>query len=476
MTETTKDTRRDHWKGLNFAGTIDWAVDLQEYTDDEGWSVNGTDYDIMPPDNGDSKVVCEGSYDTLEDIEANMDNIEKSCESQYLLEFLQKNLTASLKKYDQLMEDGYDRDFNIYANAVVDGSDKVVSDFMLNNGDDYFSCIVTETVSCCDYCNSQYTSQEDRDINCRYCEEYDCVRDSICDNPGVHCDPMEYRYRNYTQPCPPDYSERGQTKPAKGIRYIQSVYWTLEDDKSDEFWVDLFSETGVAEEDITWKNLHYWECAPTNEHCADQHWDYNFPVPDGYTKSDVSNPKDVVAEAKKKLSDLAPRLEDAINKVKDGTYLPSADDLVDAVSLPVLMVSDAILSMESVVEIAEEIKEAKEKAIMMAFLSAIFFFVPVVGEVISSISSLATIGRIVALMGEIGNVALDVYTVLDDKDNAPLAIFSLILAPLALSDIGAVARAANYRRGMSADDLAKLGENLSNGLGRISKIKDRCPL
>ena len=35
MTPETKDTRRDDWKGLNFAGSIDWAVDLQSFTSDD---------------------------------------------------------------------------------------------------------------------------------------------------------------------------------------------------------------------------------------------------------------------------------------------------------------------------------------------------------------------------------------------------------------------------------------------------------
>jgi hypothetical protein len=35
MSTTTKDTRRSHWKGMGFAGTIDWAVDLQAFTIDE---------------------------------------------------------------------------------------------------------------------------------------------------------------------------------------------------------------------------------------------------------------------------------------------------------------------------------------------------------------------------------------------------------------------------------------------------------
>ncbi|KAK4447349.1 hypothetical protein QBC34DRAFT_355211 [Podospora aff. communis PSN243] len=32
MTDTTKNTRRDDWKKLNFAGSIDWAVDLQSFS------------------------------------------------------------------------------------------------------------------------------------------------------------------------------------------------------------------------------------------------------------------------------------------------------------------------------------------------------------------------------------------------------------------------------------------------------------
>lgn len=36
MTEETKKSRTDLWKDLNFAGTIDWAVDLQAFSEDDG--------------------------------------------------------------------------------------------------------------------------------------------------------------------------------------------------------------------------------------------------------------------------------------------------------------------------------------------------------------------------------------------------------------------------------------------------------
>jgi hypothetical protein len=51
------------------------------------------------------------------------------------------------------------------------------------------------------------------------------------------------------------------------------------------------------------------------------------------------------------------------------------------------------------------------------------------------LTSLIKIGRIVALIKKVGNVALDIYMVVNGEKSASLAIFDLILAPLALLDI-----------------------------------------
>jgi hypothetical protein len=55
MTDTTKNTRRNDWKGLNFAGSIDWAVDLQEFTTD--------DYDAPPKNGKPGERGCVGGRD-----------------------------------------------------------------------------------------------------------------------------------------------------------------------------------------------------------------------------------------------------------------------------------------------------------------------------------------------------------------------------------------------------------------------------
>ncbi|KAH8432872.1 uncharacterized protein LDX57_010504 [Aspergillus melleus] len=453
MSETTKNTRRSHWRGLNFAGTIDWAVDLQSFTDDDFQGPTG---DAVKEPKAPPRPECKGTYNSIEAIQASLGSIPEECVPQYILEILHHNLTSALSRYDQLIAGTYNESFTIYAQAVVDSSGKQVDNFMQKHGNDYFTCVVTEEIACCSWCHSPWGPHDP--VNCRYCEDFKCGWDPICDNPEVHCD-IEYRYRNMTQPCPPDFSMRGQKQPAKGMRWTQSVYWTLRANKAAQFWADLYTETSIEQKNIGWRNEHHiTSCSASDKHCADRNWDYNYPYPRGYDKEDVIDPKDVVAKARQNLTNLSPDLEKVIKDIKADHFLGNVDELVDALSLPISMISDAVDNMHKIVEIAEDIREEKSKAILLAFLSAIFFFIPIIGEVASAVQSLATIGRIVSLLGATGNAALDIYTLVDDKDNAPLAICGLILAPLALFDAVAVSKAANVRRGMSASDIKKLGE------------------
>jgi hypothetical protein len=58
MTPTTKDTRRADWEKLNFAGSIDWTLDLQAFT--------SADMSAPPDRPEDGKVGCVmGEDDTV---------------------------------------------------------------------------------------------------------------------------------------------------------------------------------------------------------------------------------------------------------------------------------------------------------------------------------------------------------------------------------------------------------------------------
>jgi hypothetical protein len=146
MTDITKSTRRTLWQGYNFAGTIDWAVDLQDFKDDG--NMNGTNADdYLPPGNLGLSGSCPNSYKSLEDMAAD-NNIPSYCIAQYLLEFMHENFTESMKEYTDLINGGYDSKFDIYATAVAKGANSAVDGFMREHGNDYFTCVVTEETLC----------------------------------------------------------------------------------------------------------------------------------------------------------------------------------------------------------------------------------------------------------------------------------------------------------------------------------------
>lgn len=66
---------------------------------------------------------------------------------------------------------------------------------------------------------------------------------------------------NHTEPCPPDYSQRGY---GPDNPYEQSIYWSLNADKSDSFYSDILSDTGIEKKNIKFGNTDRGnDCAPS---------------------------------------------------------------------------------------------------------------------------------------------------------------------------------------------------------------------
>ncbi|KAK3317910.1 killer toxin alpha/beta [Apodospora peruviana] len=473
MTETTKSTRRDTWKGLNFAGTIDWAVDLQSFTLDDFHDPKGGDFPEDTQELPEALSDCKGSYDSLEKIGEAAD-IPSHCVPVYMVEVMANILTNSMKEYDDLMADGYDRKFNTYADAVVKSGKRAVRDWMYAHGNDYFTCDVVEPISCCKWCQSIHRPEHGE---CRYCDNKYCNGwDTVCENPEVNCPEQKTGWFNVTGPCPPDYSKRAGPLPVTG--YGQSIYWHLRNDKEAAFWADLYKGVGIEQKDLTFQNVeNYHSCTPaTPDQCKYFGWDYGIAVPHGYDKEDVIDPKDVVEDAYKNLKDVVHDLPRAVTQLKEGNYRGSAFDLADAMALPVFMIEEAVTNIKTISDKIDEMEEEKRKNLILAFLSAIFFFVPVLGQIASAVSSLATIGRVLAVLGTAGELATDIYNVVNTKGNDPLDIFGLVLAPLAIFDGVQIAKAASRARGMNTEDIGKLGKNVQGKMDLAKKTSTMCKL
>jgi len=371
-----------------------------------------------------------------------------------------------------------------------------VNDFVNAHGNDYFSCVIAETSICCSDCKGQ--NGNGKGDPCAYCFNGDCyktvtgvkARDSgFFDTNGTeysynsldlrdHPHPEQVRVAKQEkgpEPCPPDYSKRGY---GPDNPYEQSVWWTLNGDKSDKFYADLLSDTGIPKDKIVFSDKNRGNGCPPSAKKDDDCWgigmDYGIPQPHGYTAADVSNPKDVVQKALDQSDNLVQQLKDALTALQLGAYYGDEMELVDSVSIPVLMIVNAVDDMSQVDEVADKIDEEKKKALILAFIGAILFFVPIAGEVLGSVAELADIASILAIVSAAGDVAMGVYQVVDDPKNPLLGIMSIVLAPLALGDLLKIGKAANIRRGMSEDDVVKLGGKIASRMGTVKKVVGTC--
>jgi hypothetical protein len=82
--------------------------------------------------------------------------MSSGCSSKYILKFLQGSLTTSAKEYEDLMSGGYDSKFTTYADAMANNAAKIVDSFIKDNGNKYFSCLITEPTLC--KSSMQYTT------------------------------------------------------------------------------------------------------------------------------------------------------------------------------------------------------------------------------------------------------------------------------------------------------------------------------
>ncbi|ETS82692.1 hypothetical protein PFICI_04568 [Pestalotiopsis fici W106-1] len=477
MSQDVKTSRTQLWNSYNFRGTVDWAVDLMEFTSDDG-DPDGTcesgEYDdddecVVYDEyaNVDEWTPCtDGPFD-FDDLDDDTINSWPSwCVAQYTIESLKNLFNDKLSDFTDMVNGDYDDKFDTYAEAVADSASSQVHDFMMDNGNDYFTCNIMEMSTCCSFCD-----------DCNYCFGNENCYNVVSILQGLHTIEQKtliVHWENKSEPCPPDLSERGY-----GTH--QSIWWHLTEDKSAAFYEDLLNATGIPQAKIGMGRYTDVDSCEGTSHkegdgaeCWNQGYEFNVPVPQGYTEDDVTNPKDTVQSGLDAASDLPDQIDSILTQLKVLTYLGDPYELIDAISLPILMIASGVESMQEVIKTADKIEEAERKAIILAFISALLLFIPIVGEVASAVAGAADVAAVIAILGTVGNAAFDIYTIVDDKDNAPLAIVDLILAPLALADVAIVAKAATIRRGMDVADIAKLGERVESRMSKLQSVTGVC--
>ncbi|KAF2261554.1 glycoside hydrolase [Lojkania enalia] len=414
MSDTTKQTRTDWVKGLNFGGTSDWAVDLDHDYGDSG--IGNTDPDSVEPGGG---PVCDSAnnYDTLEKI-ADDNDLDPTCAMQYSLRVLNIMLQQSIVKY-RAVDDGYDSKFQSYVKYLKKGLPETLRQHM-----------------------SWLSGEGQKFFDCHFVGNG----------------------KDWKGQCPVPRDVRGGL-----LIGIWTIDMTLRDKEG--FYKDLYDKTGIMEE---WIKFDKYEeetmCNPSP--CNKLELTVNgMPfLKDDY---EVPNPKDIVSEALGNTNNLQVNLGARMIDVSMGLWLGNNADVVQALSIPVFLVENAIDGMEDAKELGEEADKEEAKNKLLLILSLVFLIVPFLGEAAAVAAGAATMARVIALIGAGANAGLALQEVIENPDMAPFAIMELLTAgrlktPKQFTD------AVKFRNVMKEADIKTLGEKFVKQDALVQTIVKRC--
>lgn len=352
---------------------------------------------------------------------------------QYIADVQIAVLDGALKKYKDLIDKGYDKKFEIYEKYVKAQIPDQINNFMATDKvDKYFKCAEYKSITCCK--------------DCKYATcGIDCVRGTDCKSgkgtvPMDKCPKMEF-----------------EAAPLSADRIPNATY-TLTD--SDGFYKDLDETWGI---DKDWIRFDKRQMRINNgcqyagekvKECIEKSFNYfyNYPLADS-NKIKIYNPKTIIGDSFPKAMDTLERFR-IMQIAATWDEQMVASDMVDASSLPAFSTEEAILSMEKIIEKADEIKKAEREAFILDFITGLLFFIPFVGEA-AGLAGLTAVKTMARLIGGVGNVALTVYEVVKNPDNAFMAAFSYLAG--AGIGRGGFRNAANSRRGISQKDYDSLG-------------------
>ncbi|POR37747.1 Uncharacterized protein TPAR_02065 [Tolypocladium paradoxum] len=435
MACAVKTDRVDWIKGLNFAGTADWAIDLEDFQGggdgDKGGKYDPICYPSLNPGN-------------LKDLVAKTDSIPAPCWNQFAMDILDTTLDQALKDYAEAAN-GYEDKFGYYVDWVKDGINPRLKEYMnLDNGkgNKYFNCEWTV---------------------------------------GLSSD---------SSPCPPT-SRFWEQDEGYDLRY------ELKDE--DGFYKAIAADLGIDKSWIKFGTLDAGtSCQGTDlrlpgggqRPCQKLfHKRHGFPLKGDNVE--VANPMKLVQAAMANITELQKSMlvgyaEMALNiygagddRFESGEGIDEGDAVI-AAAMPVFMLQEAVESMKVIKDIgAKAAEEAKKRPILM-ILNIVLMVIPFVGEVAGPLFGGAVmITRIATLIADAGNVALGIAEIIDDPLSAPF----VVLAILAGGGAGGSGRkpqsqsfrdAAAARRGMKGDQLALFSQAFREKDELIQKLTKAC--
>ncbi|KAI8179378.1 hypothetical protein K4K52_002299 [Colletotrichum sp. SAR 10_76] len=435
MSDTTKSTRSDWIKGLNFGGTTDWAIDLLNFLgapegQEGGFTVDG----------GENLECNSETWPTnLDALEKNIDNVPPHCRSMALLNVLIRDLEKVIAEYrDVASSSDYDDRFWWYADWVKDSIDDRLEEFLkigTGEGLKYMDC--------------EWSSKGNSG-------EGPCTEAHLSYPPG----------------------------PSPGPR---TVTFTMRDETG--FYDALASKAGIQREWITWREMDAINdpcvCPPTQPGICPVDCTMNYYMRKNWPKRvsdkdkiEIENPKSIIEEAIPSTDVLIGTIVGTYIEMRMGVLDADEADVLTAFSMPLLMMQDASNSIKEIKEIGKEQKETKTRELVLGILSIVFAVIPFAGQAASALGGAARLASMALIIGEAGNAAISIVDIVKDPNSAPFAILGMLVGAAGMRGgkppREAFAEAGKARRALTPKMMESFSPEFRRKDGLVQNVVKTC--
>ncbi|GFF45306.1 alpha-1,3-glucanase/mutanase, putative [Aspergillus udagawae] len=243
--------------------------------------------------------------------------------------------------------------------------------------------------------------------------------------------------------------------------YGHSPSYTIDYDLKDEtgFWAAA-EERSILKEWISFEEYDVLTpCipAPPPNNCQNSKIIFR-DAPHHAHNITFANPKDIITQSNGRFDQLELDIATTWTEMMFGIWDGDHDDTVEALSLPVFMLVQAVDSMEQVKQLGKEEKEHEEEELIMNIVTAILSVLPFAGSIIGRIAGITWMTQAVIVVELVGSTALGVYDVVKHEGNPAMAVLGLLLGAAGARTGKNYASAAIKRREIGASDIAKLGD------------------
>lgn len=155
-----------------------------------------------------------------------------------------------------------------------------------------------------------------------------------------------------------------------------------------------------------------------------------YGVPKAKEDLNVPNPRDQVKKAIATINDLQSKFDSTVSAMTRGLWQGSSSDVAQVMSVPALLLQQAVEAMDEVKKIGKDMKHKEKTGRILEVLGIVFAIVPFLGQIGAELSSFTVLSRMFFGLGLTANLALGTASAVLDPQMAPFAILGTLLSTM----------------------------------------------